>query len=342
MKAVVLQEFGAVDKLCYIDFPTPETMPDEVLVRVKACSVNHLDIWIRNGIKAYNTRLPHILGADIAGSIEAVGAEVSTVSVGENVVVFPGVSCFSCLPCYEGNDNLCRSYSIMGAGRHGGYAEFVAVKAVDVMPMPANISFEEAAAFPLTFLTSWHMLLDRAGLKAGETLLVLGAGSGVGSAAIQIGKLAGAMVIAVAGSDKKLAKASEMGADHLINYRDSDFYKSVMRITEKAGVDLVFEHVGPSTWEKSIRSLKKGGRLVTCGATSGPEVRFDLRYLFSRQLSVFGSIMGKRAELIKIAGLVGEGKIKPVVDSVFGLADAARAHEKMESRDIFGKIILVP
>lgn len=239
-------------------------------------------------------------------------------------------------------DNLCDSYQILGAGPDGGYAEFVKVPEANLMSIPEGISFESAAAFPLTFLTAWHMLTTRAGLRSGQDLLVLAGGSGVGSAAIQIGKLIGARVIATASQAKKLEHAQKMGADDVIDYSKRDFSKEVAKMTGKRGVHVVFEHVGPDTFGKSLRSLAKGGKLVTCGATTGPETDLDLRYIFSRELEILGAKMGTRAELIQVARLIGEGKLKPVIDSVYPLSEARAAQEKMQSRELFGKVILRP
>ncbi len=342
MKAVVIAEHGGLDKLEMREVDTPRPSRGEVLVRVKACSVNHLDIWLRQGIPAYRLSLPHVCGSDVAGVVEEVGEEVEGISVGERVVLSPGVSCYRCRPCMEGKDNLCEDYRIRGAGTWGGYAEYAVARAVDVHPIPDGLSFEEAAAFPLTFLTAWHMLMTRACLRAGEDVLVIGAGSGVGSAAVKIAKLAGARVFATAGREDKRRKALEIGADEAIDHSSGDFSEVVRELTGGRGVDVVFEHVGPATWERSLRSLKKGGRLVTCGATTGPEVSIDLRFVFSREFSILGSIMGTRKEFLTILDLVGRGALRPVIDSTFPLEEAARAQERMLKRESFGKILLLP
>jgi NADPH:quinone reductase-like Zn-dependent oxidoreductase len=342
MKAVVFYEYGEPDKLVYEEVRTPLPDEDEVLIRVKACSINHVDILVRKGIPAYKTTFPHISGCDVAGIVEAVGRNVSGINKGERVFVSPGLSCFRCAYCLSGQDNMCITYKILGAHTNGGYAEFVNVPAINVLTMPATLSFEEAASFPLAFLTAWHMLITRVGLKAGQEVLVLAAGSGIGVAAIQIAKLAGAWVVAAAGRDDKLEKARALGADEVINYRREDFSSKIREFTGGKGVDVVFEHVGPETWEKSLTSLAKNGKLVTCGATSGPEAKTDLRYIFSRQLSILGSMMGTRSDLLEVTKLMEIGKLKPVIDSVFPLRDARKAQERMLGRNNFGKLILVP
>ncbi len=342
MKATIFDEFGGPEKLIYREVPTPKPGHGEVLVRVRACALNHLDIWIRQGIPAYKINLPHISGSDLSGIVEEVGPEVEGFAPGDPVVIFPGLSCWRCEFCLSGNDNLCVQYRIVGAGSDGGYAEFCVLPAINLLPKPKRLSFEEAAAYPLTYLTAWHMLIGRCGLRAGQDLLVLAAGSGVGGAALQIGKLIGARVIATASTDEKLLKAKQMGADEVINYSESDFAEEVKRITGGRGVDIVFEHVGPATFEKSLKSLAKNGKLVTCGATTGPRTEIDLRYIYSRQLSLLGSIMGRRAEMGEITRLMASGKLRPTVDSVFPLSEARAAQEKLLSRDLFGKIILVP
>ncbi len=342
MKAVIFNEHGGPDKLIYENVLDPIISENEVMIKVKACSVNHLDIWIRQGIPTYKVSFPHISGQDVSGVVEECGRAVKEFKKGDKVFLTPGISCFRCNECYSGDDNLCVDYTIRGARIPGGYAEFAKANVQDVIPIPDGLSFEEAAAFPLTFLTSWHMLFTRAGLKAGDDVLVLAAGSGIGCAAIKMAKLIGARVIATAGSSAKLEKASEIGADEVINHTEDDFSRKVQEITSGRGVDIVFEHIGPATWEKSLKSLAKGGRLVTCGATTGADVSIDLRYTFMKQHTILGSIMGTRKELLEITNLLGEGHLKPVIDSVFPLKEAAKAQEKMLKRESFGKIILVP
>ena len=341
MKAVVFRRHGGPEVLEYTDVPDPSPGSGEILVRVKACSINHLDLWIRQGIPAYRIQLPHILGCDVAGVVERVGPDVTHVAVGDSVVLAPGLSCGECEWCRIGEDTLCASYGIRGAKTSGGYAELTTASARDAMLLPPGLSFEEAAAFPLVFLTAWHMLVTRAKLQMGETVLVHAAGSGVGHDAIQIAKYLGARVYTTVGSDAKIPNAKALGADEVINYQREDFEERVNTLTQKRGVSVVFEHIGPQTWEKSLRVLGKGGRLVTCGATSGPSVTLDLRYVFSRQLTILGSMMGTRAELKTVTELIGR-RLKPVVDTVVPLREARAAQERMLNRDVFGKLILTP
>ena len=342
MKAVVFRAHGGPEVLHYTDVPTPTPGPGDVLIRVECCSINHLDIWLRQGIPAYQLTLPHICGCDVAGRVEQVGPNVTSVTVGTPVFVAPGLSCFQCAWCRRGDDNLCETYGIFGAKTDGGYAEFAKARAGDLVPIPAGVSIETAAAFPLVFLTAWHMLMTRAGLRSGETVLVHAAGSGIGHAAIQIAKHAGATVFTTVGADAKRPKANALGADEVINYQREDFVSRVRALTNHQGVDVVFEHIGPQTWEGSVKCLAKGGRLVTCGATSGPSVPLDLRYVFSRQLTVLGSIMGTRAELLTLTELIGKGVLAPVVDTVYPLSEARNAQERMLARDVFGKLLLRP
>lgn len=343
MKAVVFRQHGGPDVLEYADVPDPVLEDSEgVLVRVKACALNHLDIWIRQGIPAYQIALPHISGCDVAGVVERLGTGVTGIRVGDSVVLSPALSCGQCPWCRSGNETFCVSYGIRGAAGDGGYAELTIARASDIIPLPQGLSFEEAAAFPLVFLTAWHMLVARAGLKAGETVLVHAAGSGVGHAAVQIAKHLGATVMATVGRDAKIAKAKALGADDVINHQRASFEERVKTFTRGRGVDVVVEHIGPQTWEGSLRVLAKGGRLVTCGATSGPTVPLDLRYVFSRQLAILGSMMGTRAELQQVTQLIGERKLKPSVDTVFPLREARAAQERMLAREVFGKLILVP
>jgi NADPH:quinone reductase-like Zn-dependent oxidoreductase len=340
MKAVLFHKHGGPEVLMYEDAPDPVIRPSEVLVRVKACALNHLDLWVRRGIPGVPFPIPHIPGSDISGEIAQIGADVTTVRVGQKVVLAPGVSCGKCPTCVAGQDNRCRQFTNLGYMIDGGYAEFVRAPEVNCMPYPENLSFEEAASMPLVFQTAWHMLLSRAELQPGEDVLVLGAGSGVGSAAIQIAKFFGARVVATAGSDEKLQKAKELGADHLINHKTQKIRDEVRRITNKRGVDVVFEHVGTATWDDSLASMAAGGRLVTCGATTGFDAKVDLRFLFSRQLSLLGSYMGTKIELQTVMKLVAAGKLKPVVDRIFPLVEAAAAHTYLESSSQFGKVVL--
>ncbi|GAX60740.1 NADPH:quinone reductase and related Zn-dependent oxidoreductases [Candidatus Scalindua japonica] len=342
MKATLFKEHGGVDKLIYTEIEEPEVSSSEVLVKVKACGLNHLDIWVRQGLPGITIPLPHILGCEIAGEIAGIGSAVEGLNIGQRVLVAPGINCGKCEYCLNSHDSLCHEFRIMGFQVNGGYAEYAKTPAVNIIPVTDKLSFNEWAAVPLVFLTAWNMLKTRGDLTTGEAVLIHAAGSGIGSAAIQIARLSGADVITTVGSDGKMEKARELGADHVINYSREDFAEKVNEITGGRGVDLIFEHIGPETWEKSMLCLKRGGRIVTCGATSGPTVNFDLRFLFAKQLSVSGCYMGSRGELMKVMELIESGRLKSVLDSVFPLKDAVAAQTKMLERKQFGKIVLVP
>ncbi|HEV8136671.1 MAG TPA: zinc-binding dehydrogenase [Pyrinomonadaceae bacterium] len=342
MKASIFRRHGGPEVLEYADVPEPQMRANEVLVEVKACALNHLDIFARNGLPGIEIPLPHTLGNDIAGVVKDVGSLVAWVKVGDEVMIQPGVSCGHCDACLSGRDNLCREYDMIGYRRDGGYAEFVAVPGVNVFPKPSNLTWEQAAALPLVTVTAWHMLVTRANVQPGEDVLVHAAGSGVGSVAIQIAKLRGARVIATASSDEKLAKARSLGADETVNYSTEEWPKEVRRLTSRRGVDVVVEHTGAATWPGSISSLKNNGRLVTCGATSGYDARTDLRQVFYRHLTILGSFMGSKAELLEAMKFVDAGKIRAVVDRVLPLSEARAAHSLLESRAQFGKVVLQP
>jgi len=340
VKAIVFEKHGGPEVLRYVDAAEPAINANEVLVRVKACALNHLDLWVRRGMPGVAIPLPHIPGSDVAGEVAEIGAGVTTVRPGQKVVLAPGVTCGKCPACIAGQDNRCRSFTNLGYMIDGGCAEFVKAPEVNCMAYPENLSFEEAAAIPLVFQTAWHMLLARAELQPGEDVLILGAGSGVGSAAIQIAKFFGARVIATAGTPEKLARATELGADFVINHKTQKIREEVRRITAKRGVDVVFEHVGTATWDDSLASLAYAGRLVTCGATTGYDAKLDLRALFAKQLSLLGSYMGTKSELHAVMRLVAAGRFRPVIDRVFPLAEAVAAHAHLESGAQFGKVVL--
>ncbi|HEV2829505.1 MAG TPA: zinc-binding dehydrogenase [Pyrinomonadaceae bacterium] len=342
MNAVVFKQHGGPEVLEYAEVPEPNIKADEVLVEVKACALNHLDVWTRGGLPGVEIPLPHILGNDIAGVVRAVGDLISWVRKGDEVLLHPGISCGHCAECLSGRDNLCRDYDILGYRRNGGYAELVAAPAVNVIPKPQNLSWEEAAALPLVTVTAWHMLVTRAAVQPGEDVLIHAAGSGVGSMGIQIAKLRGARVIATASSEEKLAKAKELGADEVVNYSSEDWPKEVKRLTNRRGVDVVFEHTGAATWAGSVASLKTGGRLVTCGATSGFAAQTDLRQVFYRHLTILGSFMGSKSELLEALKFIESGKIRAVVDQTLPLREAKKAHELMKDRLQFGKLVLIP
>jgi NADPH:quinone reductase-like Zn-dependent oxidoreductase len=340
MKAVIFDEHGGPDVLHVAEVPDPQITTGEVLIEVRACALNHLDVWVRNGLPGIETPLPHILGCDVAGVVREVGELVTWARRGDEVMIQPGVACGHCDECLAGRDNMCDEYDIIGYRRDGGYAQMVAVPGVNLIPKPKSLNWHEAAALPLVTLTAWHMLVSRANVQPGEDVLVHAAGSGVGSIGIQIAKLRGARVIATASSDQKLSKARELGADEIINYSNDDWPKQVKRLTGGRGVDVVFEHTGAATWPGSILSLKKGGRLVTCGATSGFEARTDLRHVFYRHLTILGSMMGSKADLLAAMKFIESGQIRAVVDRVLPVAEARRAHELMEDRAQFGKLVL--
>lgn len=340
MKAVRFHKHGGLEVLKYEDVAEPTIKANEVMVRIRACALNHLDIFVRRGIPGIS--LPHISGCDVAGVIARIGDVVQGWSEGQRVVVNPSLSCGQCEYCIQGEDSLCVSYKILGEQVDGGYAEFVSVPARNVHPMPEGFSFEEAAAVPLVFQTAWRMVVTRAQVKPGDDVLILGAGGGVASAAIQIAKLCGARVFTTSGNDAKLEQARVLGADVLINYEKSDFGKEIWKLTGKRGVDVVIDNVGQATWEKSLRSLAKNGRLVTCGATTGPTPQIDIRLVFWRQLQVLGSTMANRKEFSDMLKLVWQKKLKPVVDRTFPLREVAEAQRVMEAGEQFGKLILIP
>ncbi len=338
MRAVVLPRHGGPEVLEAAEVADPTPAPGEVVVRVRAVALNHLDLWVRRGLPTLKLDLPHVLGSDIAGTVE--WSDTPGIEVGSDCLLAPGVSCMRCRECLSGRDHHCRAYGIFGEHRWGGYAERIRVPAVNVFPRPKRLSFAEAAAVPLVFQTAWQMLVTRAQIRPDEWVLVHAAGSGVGSAAVQIAKMRGAVVIATARGERKLLAARELGADHAIDYEKQDFLAEVKRLTGKRGVDVVFEHVGRATWEKSILSLTAGGRLVTCGATTGHDAETDLRYLFYKKLSLLGSTMGPKAEMFEILNGIEAGRLKPVVAKVFPLAEAAEAHRYLERREGFGKVVL--
>jgi NADPH:quinone reductase-like Zn-dependent oxidoreductase len=338
MNAIRFHQHGGPDVLRYEEAPDPVPAVGEALVRVRACALNHLDLFQRRGLERVKIPFPHISGADVAG--EVVSAPEATVAPGRRVMLQPGLSCGRCTRCLEGRDNECSRYDVLGYQSDGGYAELVRVPAQNLIPIPEAIGFVEAAAFPLTFLTAWHMLVTRARLAAGEDVLVVAAGSGVGQAAIQIARLHGARVFATAGTDDKMARARQLGAAEVVNHSTSDVPAAVRQWTDGRGVDVVIEHVGVATWATSVRSLARGGRLVTCGATTGHDAAIDLRFLFGRQLSLLGSYMGRKAELLTASKLFVSGSLVPTVDRTYPLADAAEAHRRLEGREGFGKVVL--
>ncbi len=343
MKAVRFHEHGGPEVLRYEDVPDPTPRPTEVLLRVKAVALNHLDVWLRKGLPGMTIPLPKIGGCDIAGEVVSVGALCSRIAVGQRILVSPGISCGQCAACLRGDDNLCRQFKVIGGyAMDGGCADLVCVPEVNCIPLPEPLDYVGAAAVPVAFLTAWNMLVHQARLAAGEDVLVMGAGSGVGTAAVQIGKLFGARVIAVAGTDEKLAKATALGADEVINYARQDLAQEIRRLTGKRGVDVVFEHVGGATWQKLIPNIASGGRLVTCGASAGYEGSVDIRYLFSKSISILGAFLGTKADMLTVVGHLARGSLRPVIDRTLPLADCAEGHRLLEDRAVFGKVVLVP
>jgi NADPH:quinone reductase-like Zn-dependent oxidoreductase len=340
MKAVRIHQFGGPEVLTYEDVPDPKLRKDQVLIRVRACSMNHLDIFVRGGLPGVN--LPHIMGSDIAGEIVEVGKYVTDLRVGQRVLIAPMHFCNHCAKCVAGLQNQCRHFTVLGNGVDGGNCELFAAPRINVIPIPDSLDFNHAASVPLVFVTAWHMLTRRAAIRPGQTVLVLGANSGVGIAAIQIAKLFHARVITTAGDDRKIERARELGADFVINHYQQKISQEVRKITNSEGVDIVIEHVGKATWDESVKSLKAGGTLVTCGATTGPKVELDLRFLFSRQLALLGSYMGTMSELHEVLGHVFAGRLKPVIDRTFPLKEIRAAHEYLEKSQMFGKIVLNP
>jgi len=342
VKAIRVEEHGGLEALRYVDVPDPEPAADQVLIEVRASGVNHLDVWVRRGVPGYTFPLPLTPGNDVAGVVLAVGERVRGVAPGDAVVVQPGVSCGRCAACLGGADHRCPRYCILGEHCDGGWAERLVVPGANVFAKPDDLSFVEAASMPLTFLTAWHMLVDRAELRPGEVVLVQAAGSGVSSAAIQIAKLWGASVIATAASAAKLERARALGADHTIDYEREDVPARVRALTDRAGADVVIDHVGAATWEASTKALAWHGRLVTCGATTGAGVELNLAHLFFKAQSLLGSTMGSKAEVLEVFRHAAAGRLRPVVDAVLPLSEAREAQRRLEAREVFGKLVLVP
>jgi NADPH:quinone reductase-like Zn-dependent oxidoreductase len=339
-EAIVLRKHGGPEVLVRETIDLPDPGPREVRIRVRAVALNHLDLWVRRGMPNLKLEYPHRLGADVAGEVDALGPGARGVEVGQRVVVNPGITCGVCERCLSGQDNLCRRYAIIGEHTQGGYARHLNVPDTNLLPYPGDRPFTEIAAVPLVFLTAWQMVVDKARVRPGQTVLVQAAGSGVSSAAIQIAKLHGARVFATAGSDVKAERARALGADEVINYKTHDFVDEVKRLTGKRGVDVVIEHVGGDVLTKSVLATTNGGRLVTCGATAGSQPKIDLLHVFYRQIEILGSTMGSKGSLFAILEHVRAGTLKPVVDRVLPLWDAAEAHRALESREAFGKIVL--
>jgi NADPH:quinone reductase-like Zn-dependent oxidoreductase len=342
MKAVVFHEHGTPEVLRYEEVADPAPGRGEVLIEVHATSINHIDIFLRRGMPGIKVPLPKIAGADASGIIREIGADVSGLKPGQRVTINPGVSCGRCEFCSAGFASQCVSYHIMGEHADGAYAELIKVPAHVVLGIPDSLSFEEAAAAPLVFLTAWSMMVTKGNIRPGEDVLILGAGSGVGTAAVQIAKMIGCRVFATASTDAKLQQARTLGADVLINYKMNEFDKKIRELTDKRGVDVVIDHVGADTWVRSLRSARRGGRVLTCGATTGFAPQTDLRQIFFRQLQVIGSTMGNHREFLDVMKCLFRGQLKAVIDRVLPLKDARMGHELIEQRAVFGKIVLTP
>jgi len=340
MKAVILNETGGPEKLTLAEVPAPQPKANEVIVRLKYAALNHVDVWLRSGNPAYPLTPGQIPGCDGAGVVESVGADAEGVSPGDPVLILPALSCGTCARCKRGQDNQCDKFEIFGTKRPGTYAEFTAVPDTNVVPVPEHFSLDKAAAFPLAYLTVWHMLFGRAQLTKGENVYVVGGGSGVGAAAIQLAKWKGARVFASTTDADKAARIKLLGAEVVVASATQDAAAWVMEKTSGEGADVVVEHVGPATWEASVKALGKYGRLVTCGATTGPTVNLDLRGLFSRNASISGSRMGTGKEFQELSRVMFSGAIAPAVDTVFPLEKAADAHRRFDERKHAGKILL--
>ena len=339
-EAMVMGATGGPEVLERATIELAEPGAREVRIRVRAVALNHIDLWARRGLPHFRYEFPHRLGADVAGEVEALGPGVNSAKVGDRIVVNPGLSCGACERCLLGEDTFCRSYKIMGENTQGGYARHIVVPDANLLPMPKGLSFTDAAAIPLCFLTAWQMVVRKAQVRPGQTVLVQAAGSGVSSAAIQIAKMLGARVITTTSTDEKAARAKALGADEVINYTTHDFVAECKRLTGRKGVDCVVEHVGGDVFVKSILATAWGGRVVTCGATAGFTPQVDLRQIFFRQVEVLGSTMGSKGDLFDILALVKAGALRPVVDRVMPLWDAAEAHRVLEERRAFGKVVL--
>jgi NADPH:quinone reductase-like Zn-dependent oxidoreductase len=339
MKALYYDELKGYKGIKIGDLPVPEINENEVLVRVKAFSLNHLDVWVMDGKYPVQVALPHIFGSDSSGIVEKVGKNIQYIKTGDEVIVFPGLSCGHCERCMSGHDNECNSFSILGVISNGASAEYVKVPAQNIFKKPEGLSFEEAAGIGITYTTSWNSLVMRAGIRQGDTILVHAAGSGAGTALIQTAKLYNATVITTVGDDWKAPKAKELGADHVINHKQKDFAEAVKQITKGELVDIAVDHVGVATFNKSLSCLKRGGRLVTFGATSGDEVPISLRYLFGKNIAIHGVYVGPKAAVFQYLKLFPH-RLKTVVDSVFEFKDVQKAYEKLLSRQFFGKIVV--
>ncbi len=339
MKAAFYTQHGSYENIKIGIMPDPEIKEDEVLVKVKAFSLNHLDIWVMEGKYPAQIPMPHIFGSDASGIVEKVGKAVKHIKPGEKVIVYPGLSCGVCERCLSGQDNLCRNYFLLGVLNNGVSAEYVKVPSVNVFKIPEGLSFEEAASIGITYTTMWHSLVTRGGIRTGDTVLIHGGGSGVGTAGIQIAKLFGATVITTVGDDWKVEKARSVGADFIINYKNIDFFEAVKQITEGNMCDIVVDHIGQETFARSIECAERGGSVITFGATTGGEATVELRKIFGKNLKIHGVYMGTKGEVAHYLKFF-PNKLKPVIDSVFDLENVKEAYKKLLSRQFFGKIVV--
>lgn len=343
MKAVVFEEHGGPEVLKYTDVPEPVISPNEVLIKIKASGCNYNDVWARRGMPGMSVIMPHISGSDASGEVVEVGSEVKNVKPGDEVVVFSSLSCGVCEACARGDVFFCRQFKIWGfqtGPLDGGHAEYAKVPAFNVVPKPANLSHEQAASMPLVLFTAWRMLVSRAKIKPGDFVLVWGAGGGLGTMAVQICRLYNAQAIAVANSDEKLEVARQLGAAYTINRGKQNVAEEVRKITDRRGVDVVFEHVGEATWATSVQCLKWGGTIVTCGATSGFDAKTDIRFLWNKQLNLLGSHMANKAEFLEALRFVESGDIRPAIFIALPLKEAGLAQQQMEDGRVIGKIVL--
>jgi len=342
MKAVQFDEHGGTDVIEYGDFPDPEPDRGEVVVDVKAGALNHLDIWTRKGMPGLDLEMPHIPGSDCAGVVSEVGEGVSRFEEGDRVALVAGVHCGECEFCRNGEHSLCVKFHIIGEHVRGVHSEQAALPAENLVPVPEHVDWETAAAAPLVFQTAWRMLLTKGDLDAGEKVLVLGASGGVGHAAVQVAKHAGAEVYATASSEEKLQYAEDVGADYTINYEDENFASKVRELTGGRGVDMVVDHIGAATWQDSLKALAKGGRIVTCGATTGGQPETDINRIFWNQLEVIGSTMATMGEADDALEHVWDGTFEPRIREVLPMSETPKAHEMLENREGFGKVVVKP
>ena len=342
MKAIRIIEHGGIEKLIYDEIPEPSLPPHKVKIQVKAAALNHLDIWVRNGLPGLSIPLPLIMGCDASGTIVEVGSQINKFRIGDDVVIQPGTFCGNCEHCNDGRENYCSKYGILGETENGTQAEYIVLDPINIYLKPEHLSFSEAASMPLVFMTAHQMLIKRAKLQPDETVLIYGGSSGIGSAGIQICSDLGVQIIATAGNESKGKFCRELGAHHVVNHNHENWLDEVKEITGKSGVNVVFEHVGSATWKQSIRILSIGGRLVTCGATTGADVNINLAHLFMKQQSILGSTMSSISTFKEVMSKINNQNYNPMVDKIFAMKDIRDAHEYMENRQQSGKVVLVP